>query len=46
MNEVVSPLIAADAAPVPGTADSVLWRRLLTFEERKALLTIDPWRSV
>jgi fatty acid desaturase len=45
MNEAVSPLIAADAAPVPGTADSVLWRRLLTFGERKALLTIDPWRS-
>ena len=33
------------AAPVPATADSVLWRRLLTLEERKALLAIDPWRS-
>ena len=25
--------------------DDVLWRRLLTFEERKRLLAIDPWRS-
>ncbi|MEO6028385.1 MAG: fatty acid desaturase, partial [Candidatus Binatia bacterium] len=29
-----------DTAPA-----DVLWRRLVTFEERKRLLTIDPWRS-
>lgn len=25
--------------------ESFLWRRLLTFDERKELLAIDPWRS-
>ena len=36
---------AATASAPAVTADDVLWRRILTFEERKRLLTISPWRS-
>lgn len=36
-----------DTAPAAAALnpEDVLWRRLLTFEERKVLLAIDPWRS-
>jgi len=31
--------------PRANESESFLWRRLLTFDERKELLAIDPWRS-
>src|SRR5207253_7595922 len=36
---------AADTSPSTATAGIPLWRQLLSLEERKALLTIDPLRS-
>jgi fatty acid desaturase len=38
------PAATTDAATATDP-ESFLWRRLLSFEERKELLAIDPWRS-